>query len=81
MGPLSLLQSHSGLSIIKDGEIAPSPGIAGHGVYAFGLNSLSDADLEATWERTRTGGCPQLTCAAATYIFHNYLLESPTLFA
>jgi hypothetical protein len=59
--PYSGLLLHSttvehAMSILVDGMIMPSPGICGHGIYAFEVLSDGLGDLEATWRRGMTGG-------------------------
>jgi uncharacterized protein YqfA (UPF0365 family) len=44
------------LSILCDGRINPSPGIAGDGIYGFEVKSEDKAGIEAAWERTVAGG-------------------------
>jgi hypothetical protein len=48
----------AGLSILLDGQVRPSPGIAGTGIYGFEIYDkliLGD-DYKTLWDRTRSGG-------------------------
>ena len=45
------------LSILCDGRINPSPGIAGDGIYGFEVKGEEKTHIEAGWNQTTAGQC------------------------